>query len=133
LISNFDEDFIEVKLADFGLSDFIPKEGDGKTLKCGSPGYIAPEVLRGPSYTEKADLFSLGSVFYNLFTSKTLFEGRFTCQEQMITANRLCNLQHVPSSLREISPGAQDLIIKMLAIKPDERISIEDANKHLYV
>ena len=42
---------------------------------CGTPCYIAPEVLRHKGYREKADLFSIGSVFFNLLTGMYLFKG----------------------------------------------------------
>jgi tRNA A-37 threonylcarbamoyl transferase component Bud32 len=53
-----------VKLADFGIAHWI----DSALLarKCGSIGYIAPEVLRGDRYDEKVDIFSAGVVFYLL-------------------------------------------------------------------
>lgn len=44
--------------------------------KCGTPGYVAPEVLKGFSTTFKSDIFSLGSLFYSLLTGKMLFGGR---------------------------------------------------------
>lgn len=66
LIANYAnaDEYIEVKLADFGLSDTITPPQVKLHLKCGSPGYIAPEVLRGYGYTSKADIFSLGVIFY---------------------------------------------------------------------
>lgn len=45
-------------------------------LRCGTPGYFAPEILSGNSFTTKADIFSLGVLFYNILTRKTLFSGR---------------------------------------------------------
>ena len=41
--------------------------------KCGTPGYVDPEVLRGFSFSLKSDIFSLGSLLYNLITGKHLF------------------------------------------------------------
>ena len=54
----------EVRIADFGLA-IITAPSDGRvTGKCGSPGYVAPEVFKGQYYSFKVDVFSLGSVFY---------------------------------------------------------------------
>lgn len=64
----------EVRVADFGLACFNPKD-EKLTQKCGSPGYVAPEMLRGYGYSYKADIFSLGSVFFNLLTGRYLFSG----------------------------------------------------------
>ena len=64
----------EVKLADLGLSAITP-HGELLNFKCGSPGYIAPEVFKGSGYSYKADIFSLGAVFFKLITSRPLFSG----------------------------------------------------------
>lgn len=58
------QSFRSVKLADFGIADWI--DSALLTKKCGSIGYIAPEVLRGDRYDEKVDIFSAGVVFYLL-------------------------------------------------------------------
>ena len=69
---------IEVRLADFGLAT---KVQDGVPFiynKCGSPGYVAPEVLRESGYHTRSDIFGLGSVLFNLVTGKFLFGGKTT-------------------------------------------------------
>lgn len=43
--------------------------------KCGTAGYLAPEILRGFSATSKSDVFGLGSIFFNLITGNMLFAG----------------------------------------------------------
>ena len=49
-------------------------EGDElEYYRCGTPSYIAPEILRGTGYSFKADIFSIGSIMYNLVTGKYLF------------------------------------------------------------
>jgi calcium/calmodulin-dependent protein kinase I/calcium-dependent protein kinase len=44
--------------------------------KCGTPGYVAPEVLKGFKTTFKSDIFSLGSLFYSLLTGRMLYGGK---------------------------------------------------------
>ena len=53
----------EIRVADFGLAVFT-LEDEPLSGKCGSPGFVAPEVFRGPNYSYKADIFSLGACFY---------------------------------------------------------------------
>jgi serine/threonine protein kinase len=88
LVGRYSEEFIILKLADFGLCEimFSPellnkmelsqniqkrlnKSNKLMTMKCGTPGYFAPEIfLESSGYTEKVDVFSMGAVFYNLVT-----------------------------------------------------------------
>jgi serine/threonine protein kinase len=43
--------------------------------KCGTPGYVDPDVLNGVPYKTKSDIFSLGSLLYNMITCRFLFSG----------------------------------------------------------
>lgn len=63
----------EVKVADLGLAVFVSANEESLTKKCGTPGYVAPEVFAGRGYGHKADIFSCGSVFFNLLTGCFLF------------------------------------------------------------
>lgn len=62
----------EVRIADFGLAVLTPHD-EVIHHKCGSPGYVAPEVFSGRGYSYKADMFSLGAVLFNLLTGRYLF------------------------------------------------------------
>lgn len=62
-----DTDF---KLADFGLSC---EDNGHLSLRCGSPGYFAPEILRRKEYGKKVDLFSTGIVLYNMLSGQVAF------------------------------------------------------------
>lgn len=67
---------VNVKIADFGLACFAPSNPKEKLYeKCGTPCYAAPEILRGEGYTMKCDIFSLGSLCFNLITGRYLFPG----------------------------------------------------------
>jgi len=63
---------LKVCIADLGLACKTTDTYQMK-LKCGTPGYVAPEVLIGAPFSPKADIFSLGCVFYYLVTGKKLF------------------------------------------------------------
>lgn len=65
----------EVKVADFGLAVKIPENGSKWKDICGTPSYIGPELFRGEGHNEKWDIFSLGSVMYNLITGGFLFNA----------------------------------------------------------
>merc|ERR1712000_586434 len=68
LLLKDDSDISEVKLADFGLSKII-SDGVQKQLMqtaCGTPGYVAPEVLTADGYDKEVDLWSIGVITYIL-------------------------------------------------------------------
>ena len=70
-----DTDRLEVCIADLGLAC---RTTDRKILaeKSGTPGYVGPEILRGFPASVKSDIFSLGSIFYNIVTGNMLFDGK---------------------------------------------------------
>jgi serine/threonine protein kinase len=74
LINKREEGDCNVKLADFGMATFAASSNNGYLyIKCGTPGYVAPEILRSEGYTNKCDIFSAGAVFFNLLTGLYLF------------------------------------------------------------
>lgn len=69
-------------------------------MKCGSPGYLAPEILNKCGYSYKADIFSLGCVFYKLLTNKLLFSGN--SNEDLVRKNFDCNTHEQINFLRPL-------------------------------
>jgi len=63
-----------LKIADFGFARSLPSTALAETL-CGSPLYMAPEILRYEKYDAKADLWSVGTVLYEMITSKPPFRA----------------------------------------------------------
>jgi serine/threonine protein kinase len=73
LILNKDE--LQVCFADLGLACML-NDSRNLIIKCGTPGYVDPDVLKGRRFSEKSDIFSLGSLFFNLISGRLLFSGR---------------------------------------------------------
>ena len=59
------------KLCDFGWAAYAC--GDNRTTFCGTPLYVCPEVLKGEEYNEKADIWGLGIVTYELTFGRVPF------------------------------------------------------------
>jgi calcium/calmodulin-dependent protein kinase I len=51
-----------LKISDFGLARFMNQ--DLMTTACGTPGYVAPEVLKGTGYGKEVDYWSIGVIIY---------------------------------------------------------------------
>ncbi len=64
-----------VCIADLGLA-IGNNDKQALMIKCGTPAYVDPEVLNDNGFTFKSDIFSLGSLMFNLITRKFIFKGR---------------------------------------------------------
>jgi len=58
---------LKISISDLGLACKANDEVETR-IKCGTPGYVDPEVLRGGRFTTKSDIFSVGSLLFNLIT-----------------------------------------------------------------
>lgn len=65
-----------IKLIDFGLSSFVSRTHINSNMKCGTPGYIAPEIFYAKSYNELCDVYSLGAVLHILTTGKRIYSTK---------------------------------------------------------
>mmetsp|Transcript_21031 Transcript_21031/g.18659 ORF Transcript_21031/g.18659 Transcript_21031/m.18659 type:complete len:118 (+) Transcript_21031:428-781(+) len=71
----FVDDKMEIKIGDFGLATKLEFEGDRKRTICGTPNYIAPEILEGKTgHSYEVDIWSLGVIIYTLLIGKPPFE-----------------------------------------------------------
>ena len=68
-------DKMELKIGDFGLASKLDFEGEKKRTVCGTPNYIAPEILENKSgHSYQVDIWSFGVIFYTLLIGKPPFE-----------------------------------------------------------
>ncbi|XP_055295026.1 ovarian-specific serine/threonine-protein kinase Lok [Sitodiplosis mosellana] len=114
-----------LKISDFGLSKLVKNNSVLKTL-CGTPLYVAPEVLltngKG-EYTEKVDIWSLGVVLFTMLSGTLPFADDYgsPAQEQIKTGN----FQFRSSNWRHVSRTAKDLIKDLLTTDVKKRPSID--------
>ena len=106
ILAQKDNDY-DLRLADFGLASFIT-EGALLKLRCGSPGYVAPELLEDLGYDKKADIFSAGVILYVLLTGRPVFRG-FNINE-ILLKNKRCEVEYPPKYWDKISDKAKDLV-----------------------
>lgn len=125
------QDICDFKVSDFGLAGIA--NGMLLTLKCGSPGYIAPEILRGEPYGYKVDCFSAGVIVYMLYFSRRLsgqapFYGRTAVESLQRNAEALVIFKGKVWS--EVSSLAQNFIRHLLESAPSSRFDAATALKH---
>ncbi|GJR09758.1 SNF1-related protein kinase catalytic subunit alpha KIN10-like protein [Tanacetum coccineum] len=113
-----------VKVADFGLSN-IMRDGHFLKTSCGSPNYAAPEVVSGKLYAgPEVDVWSCGVILYALLCGTLPFDDE---NIPNLFKKIKSGIYTLPSHL---SPGARDLIPKMLVVDPLKRITIADLRQH---
>lgn len=112
-----------LKIADFGFARFLPSTSLAATL-CGSPLYMAPEILRAESYNAKADLWSVGAVLYEMSAGKPPFRASNHIElEKVITRNN--DRIKFPASA-QVPEELKSLIKSLLRNKQTERISFNE-------
>jgi len=116
-------DGIVAKLTDFGWSNYIEEEKERKTV-CGTPIYLAPEIIKEKGHDEKVDIWCIGVLLFELMTGTVPFQGK---DIETLKSNIL----HLRISWpKEINKDAKDLITKILKLDPSERITLEDMLEH---
>ena len=83
-------DIDHVRITDFYMASELNPFSKKLIYRCGSPGYVAPEVLNDQAYDTKADVFSAGAVMFALLTGRPLFAGKDV--DSIIQKNKECNL-----------------------------------------
>ncbi|CAJ0625466.1 9495_t:CDS:2, partial [Entrophospora sp. SA101] len=123
-------------ITDFGLSKFLTNENDLLSTACGTPGYVAPEVLLGIGYSKPVDIWSIGVITYTLLCGYAPFRGKDqvslfeTIKAGVYEYEKpYCNNSkyYVNSILLLL---AKDLIDKMLIYDPSRRIIAKEALEH---
>ena len=143
------DEFFNAKLADLGFSRCITNTHGLTNIKVGTPNYIAPEVqdLETNCYYNgaKADVYSLGILLYVLlvgtFPNSTSQMKANYSNESISTKSNSSNDQNMSYTLwfndeklnQNMSEEAQDLISKMIANDPNERITIEQVLQHPFL
>uniref|UniRef100_A0A915DM13 Serine/threonine-protein kinase PLK n=1 Tax=Ditylenchus dipsaci TaxID=166011 RepID=A0A915DM13_9BILA len=111
----FLNDEMQVKIGDFGLATTVEYEGERKRTLCGTPNYIAPEMLDKKGHSYEVDIWAIGCILYTLLVGKPPFETE-TLKD---TYNRIkCNQYVIPP---RIGKDAASLIGRLLAPDPTRR------------
>ena len=123
-----------IHLTDFGLSKLIDKHKDKAFTICGTPQYLAPEVLKGTGYDNSVDWWSLGILMYEMLSGKLPFPSLckgYLSYEMYEEALKSFNIP------RNFTKEAGNIIKKLLVINPKKRLGygkngVNQIKKHDY-
>jgi len=119
-------DIHEIKIADFGLSKIVGAQA--LMTACGTPGYVAPEVLTSGGYGPEVDMWSVGVITYILLCGFPPFyhEDLPELFEQIMNAS----YDFPEEYWKDISKTAKDFIRNLLVVDPKKRLTGKTALEH---
>ncbi|XP_063473808.1 serine/threonine-protein kinase ULK2 isoform X2 [Symphalangus syndactylus] len=120
---------IRIKIADFGFARYLHSNMMAATL-CGSPMYMAPEVIMSQHYDAKADLWSIGTVIYQCLVGKPPFQASSPQDLRMFYEK---NRSLMPSIPRETSPYLANLLLGLLQRNQKDRMDFEAFFSHPFL
>lgn len=122
LLSNDDDS--RLKIADFGFAKKVHNEAC-LTTQCGTPGYVAPEILESAPYGTKSDMWSLGVITYILLGGYPPFIEKN--QRNLFRKIRKGEYKFHDEYWGNVSSEAKDMIRQLLNVDPYKRLSADKA------
>lgn len=123
---------MQLKIGDFGLATRLDSAEDRKRTMCGTPNYIAPEILsgqRGDGHSFEVDIWSTGVVMYTLLVGRPPFET----DDVKATYKRIRANEYGFPEAAHVSRSAQSLIRGILRSDPGARPSLDQILKHPFL
>jgi len=123
------EGALDVKLADFGLSKLY----SGKALQtaCGTPFYVAPDILLGSGYGPAVDMWASGILLYVLLSGRLPFAADSDAELFKLIIDG--DLVWKSPQFDTVSAEAKDLIGKLIVVDPDQRYTAKQALEHSWI
>lgn len=120
----------EVKIADFGFAKKVQRPKSLVT-QCGTPGYVAPEILEGTPYDTQADMWSVGVILYILLGGYPPFMD--ANQRELFRKIRHADYEFHNEYWNPVSLEAKGLIASLLVVNPDHRLNAQQALHHKWM
>jgi len=116
-----------VKVSDFGLARYVTPEGMASTT-CGTPGYVAPEIIAQQKYGKECDYWSIGIVLYILLCGYPPFFD--TDNMKLFEKIKTGKFSFPDEGWSQVSEEAKDLLKKILCLDPKDRLTPEQMLEH---
>ncbi|CAH8437970.1 unnamed protein product [Heterobilharzia americana] len=121
---------IRVKLADFGLAIVVKRN---MYTVCGTPTYIAPEILEESGYGIEVDMWALGIITYIMLCGFAPFRSPDKRQSKLFESIKRGRFVFLSPYWDNISSYAKDLISALLVISPKSRLTARETLSHPWV
>ena len=105
-------------ITDFGLAGFADQI-QGLEVRSGTPAYMSPEQLAGKEVTVRSDIYSLGLVFYEIFTGKRAFEAETL--GELVRARSEKPPSKPSSQVKDLDAAVERVILRCLEPEPPDR------------
>uniref|UniRef100_A0A672FCS3 Serine/threonine-protein kinase DCLK2 n=1 Tax=Salarias fasciatus TaxID=181472 RepID=A0A672FCS3_SALFA len=130
LVFEYPDGTKSLKLGDFGLATVV--EGPLYTV-CGTPTYVAPEIIAESGYGLKVDIWAAGVITYILLCGFPPFRSDNNLQEDLFDQILLGRLDFPSPYWDNITDSAKELIGKMLQVNVEARYTAQDVLSHPWV
>ncbi|KAM7144769.1 serine/threonine-protein kinase ULK1 isoform 7-T7 [Macrochelys suwanniensis] len=120
---------IRIKIADFGFARYLQSNMMAATL-CGSPMYMAPEVIMSQHYDAKADLWSIGTIIYQCLTGKAPFQASSPQDLRLFYEKNKMLMPNIP---RETSSHLRQLLLGLLQRNHKDRMDFDEFFHHPFL
>ncbi|XP_023808014.1 protein kinase C theta type [Oryzias latipes] len=108
-----------IKIADFGMCKENVLDASRTSTFCGTPDYIAPEILLGQRYNSSVDWWSFGVLLYEMLIGQSPFHGRD--EEELFQSIRT----DTPIYPTWLTKASKDLLVKLFVREPEERLGMK--------
>ncbi|XP_062972248.1 serine/threonine-protein kinase DCLK3 [Elgaria multicarinata webbii] len=119
-----------LKLADFGLAKQVKKP---IFTVCGTPTYVAPEILAEKGYGLEVDMWATGVILYILLCGFPPFRSHERDQEELFQIIQLGHYEFLSPYWDNISAAAKDLISRLLVVDPKKRFTAQQVLQHRWI
>lgn len=122
-------DKMELKIGDFGLAARLKHAGEKRRTVCGTPNYMAPEIIFGHGHSFEVDVWALGVTLYVLLFGRPPFEA----SDAASVYARVQTASYAFPCEVPVSPEAKDLISRILCPDPNKRPTLDQILEHKFI